>query len=427
MFQLNKTGLFRRIAEYWESKCKILLWPLGFFGISSLHSVKDLPLDEKVKSLRYPLRLFRYWWAACAIRDEAEKAGRKITVVDIGCERGLMKRLCRFDAAVKWIGLDRNLTRPSLLNTEYDKLLDCDFDQRLPLPDNIADIVVCLHVLEHLPRPEFTVSQCRRILRPGGLLLIGTPVSPKFIALLREKYFRSELAKGKRKKGKHINCFWPHRLKNMARQFGFRTELLSGAYFIRSKNSPLENFSWWIRLNQFLGALFPSLGSEACFSARLINKTYICPELAIIGWGYKRILKTACTIGIAACIAVVFFLTFYTKQTPNGLKCDVANLIISHQDGNDDFYVLHNGELEHVLTYPNVSKMCVLADDIEKLFRKSHSNGRDSHFLLSEDYLEVFLRHSMRSRLSLIAKMTVGQRQYFLLGTEGYGTPIRNM
>lgn len=419
--------LFKQISARVKARFKLLKWPLTFAGRSPELMMRELPLKEKSKKSRYSFRLFRYWWASCAIREETEQIGGTLLIVDVGCERGLTKRIYQSDKSMRWIGLDWNISRPTLAEAGYDELFECNFDKRLPLPDGIADIVVCLHVLEHLPRPDFTMCECRRILRPGGLLLVGVPIKPKWAALLRESYFRRELSKGRRKKGKHINCFWPERLQSLAENLGFRTELMSGAYFLRWKGNPLENSSWWVRLNQFFGDLFPSLGSEACFSARLINKAYICPESAVIGWGYKRILKTACTIGIAACIAVVFFLTFYTKQTSNGLKCDVANLIISHQDGNDDFYVLHNGELEHVLRHPNVSEICVLADDIEKLFWKSHSNGRDSHFLLSTDYFKVFLRHSMCSRLSLVAKVASGQRQYFLLGTEGYGTPIRDI
>jgi SAM-dependent methyltransferase len=46
---------------------------------------------------------------------------------------------------------------------------------QLPLPGASVDVVVNFQVIEHLwDQPQF-VAECRRVLRPGGLLLISTP------------------------------------------------------------------------------------------------------------------------------------------------------------------------------------------------------------------------------------------------------------
>src|ERR1700754_4324500 len=45
----------------------------------------------------------------------------------------------------------------------------------LPLPDASVDVVVNFQVIEHLwDQPQF-VAECRRVLRPGGLLMMSTP------------------------------------------------------------------------------------------------------------------------------------------------------------------------------------------------------------------------------------------------------------
>jgi SAM-dependent methyltransferase len=45
----------------------------------------------------------------------------------------------------------------------------------LPLPDTSVDVVVNFQVIEHLwDQPQF-VTECLRVLRPGGLLLMSTP------------------------------------------------------------------------------------------------------------------------------------------------------------------------------------------------------------------------------------------------------------
>jgi 2-polyprenyl-3-methyl-5-hydroxy-6-metoxy-1,4-benzoquinol methylase len=42
------------------------------------------------------------------------------------------------------------------------------------------DVVTASHVIEHLPDPEAFLSQCRRLLRPGGKIVIKTPNSASF-------------------------------------------------------------------------------------------------------------------------------------------------------------------------------------------------------------------------------------------------------
>jgi SAM-dependent methyltransferase len=45
----------------------------------------------------------------------------------------------------------------------------------LPMPDSALDVVVNFQVIEHLwDQPQF-ITECLRVLRPGGLLMISTP------------------------------------------------------------------------------------------------------------------------------------------------------------------------------------------------------------------------------------------------------------
>lgn len=46
-------------------------------------------------------------------------------------------------------------------------------------PPALADLVICAEVLEHAPDPEGIVAACRRILRPGGTLLLTAAAPPR--------------------------------------------------------------------------------------------------------------------------------------------------------------------------------------------------------------------------------------------------------
>ena len=50
-----------------------------------------------------------------------------------------------------------------------------DLDRRLPFDDAFFDAVVCIEGIEHLQRPFDFVRECRRVLRPGGILVLTTP------------------------------------------------------------------------------------------------------------------------------------------------------------------------------------------------------------------------------------------------------------
>jgi 2-polyprenyl-3-methyl-5-hydroxy-6-metoxy-1,4-benzoquinol methylase len=51
-------------------------------------------------------------------------------------------------------------------------LMDC---HRLAFAEASFDLVVSFEVFEHLERPEDYLSECRRVLRPGGRLVLSTP------------------------------------------------------------------------------------------------------------------------------------------------------------------------------------------------------------------------------------------------------------
>jgi len=51
----------------------------------------------------------------------------------------------------------------------------CDFGKGLPLKDASADILVLSNVLEHMAQPLVLLQECRRILKPGGVLLGAVP------------------------------------------------------------------------------------------------------------------------------------------------------------------------------------------------------------------------------------------------------------
>ena len=230
-------------------------------------------MRDSQKKTRYPIRTLRYWWVICAIQEELKKRGITApTIADVGCDRGILKRIVPEIKDSKWMAFDMapnlEFNKKDMAIAKYDELHGCDLDEGIPIPDNSADIVVCIHVLEHVPRPEFTMSELSRILRPGGMMLIGFPIHPKPLAHIREKQFAKQFAAGTRQRGQHCHAFWPSRSRKLAEDAGLEVEFMAGSHMLRWSGSPLENLASWIRLNQLWGALFPGFAGELCMQLR---------------------------------------------------------------------------------------------------------------------------------------------------------------
>jgi len=60
-----------------------------------------------------------------------------------------------------------------------DPRAELNFDiQDIPLPPDTVDVIVCSHVLEHVPDDRRATRELVRILRPGGVALVLVPQDP---------------------------------------------------------------------------------------------------------------------------------------------------------------------------------------------------------------------------------------------------------
>jgi 2-polyprenyl-3-methyl-5-hydroxy-6-metoxy-1,4-benzoquinol methylase len=124
----------------------------------------------------------------------------------------------------------------------------CDMTRPLPLASASLDAVVSIDGIEHIRRPFDFVAECRRVLRPGGVLVLSTPN----ISSARSRW--RHLMTGFHNKGKspldeeypaprhHINLLSFPTLRYMLHTQGFHIE---GVTANRAKPAAWLYAPWW--------------------------------------------------------------------------------------------------------------------------------------------------------------------------------------
>jgi SAM-dependent methyltransferase len=87
------------------------------------------------------------------------------------------------------------------------------------LDENSVDVVLMMHVIEHVPDPFGTFKEVYRVLRPGGYFILETPRYDTLMFKLLGKRERSLSCDG------HIYFFTSDTLKNMATNAGFKVQI----------------------------------------------------------------------------------------------------------------------------------------------------------------------------------------------------------
>ena len=117
------------------------------------------------------------------IASELEKEEYE-ELLDCGCGTGpMISLLYEKDSSKKYTGID---ITPRMIEVAKNKNLegvnwvvgDCE---NLPFEENSFDAIICSNSFHHYPNPEKFFESAKRVLRPGGRLILQDYTAPKFI------------------------------------------------------------------------------------------------------------------------------------------------------------------------------------------------------------------------------------------------------
>jgi 2-polyprenyl-3-methyl-5-hydroxy-6-metoxy-1,4-benzoquinol methylase len=158
------------------------------------------------------------------LRSAYPERGR---LLEIGCSMGFLLAKFREDGwAVE--GIEPNNGYCQFISEYHGiKALPTILEQA-NLPDSSVDVVIMLHVIEHVPDPLHTLEEIFRILKPGGSLVVETPRYDSLMFKLLRHRERSVSCDG------HIYFFTTDTLRKMCAKAGFHFEFVR--YVGRSLN-----------------------------------------------------------------------------------------------------------------------------------------------------------------------------------------------
>ena len=165
------------------------------------------------------------------IAERTTLAGRR--VLDVGCGGGLLaEALSRAGARVTAIDLAPGMIEVARLHAAESALA---VDYRVAAAEEVAaaepaafDVVTCMEMLEHVPRPATMTATLARALRPGGALFVSTinrNLRSFLLAIVGAEYLLGLIPRGTHE---YERLILPSELARWARAAGLTLQSLAG-------------------------------------------------------------------------------------------------------------------------------------------------------------------------------------------------------
>jgi SAM-dependent methyltransferase len=190
-----------------------------------------------------------------------EWIGSSQRVIDIGCGDGFYADFCR-GLGNSVVGIDITQQVQSAHNLALD-VCQGNVEGDLPFPDATFSLALCIEVVEHLLQPEKMLAEIKRVLKPGGVLIITTPNYAYWALRLLYLFgclpvgLPSNCFTGLRQRDAnysvppwrdpHIRFFTPEILRRCLQECGFATQSLR-ATFVAFPSGLAPHLPFWLGL-----------------------------------------------------------------------------------------------------------------------------------------------------------------------------------
>lgn len=121
--------------------------------------------------------------------DQIKKYKNTGLVLDVGCSSGILLELLT-KQGFTILGIEPNIKAYRMADKKFkDKVFNNDLSQFVKQNKRQFDIIIYNHVFEHIESLNEEIKLIKKIVKPNGLLIVGTPNTANVIFFLRRKYW----------------------------------------------------------------------------------------------------------------------------------------------------------------------------------------------------------------------------------------------
>ena len=155
------------------------------------------------------------------ITHELIRLGITDPVLDLGCHSGDLTSIVAAATGTPTSGVDLSSQAIAYARSRFPAIdFRCvDFSRGLPFGDGSFQVATAFDVLEHVPNLPATLAEIRRVLEPGGYLIIGVPNETWLFKIIW--FFWTKL-RGHVWDGAHVQDFQQPGSYNLLLQAGFQ-------------------------------------------------------------------------------------------------------------------------------------------------------------------------------------------------------------
>jgi ubiquinone/menaquinone biosynthesis C-methylase UbiE len=113
------------------------------------------------------------------INKKNQEENQSIRILDVGCGDGVLINLMKKEIKtnIEYFGNDLS---EDALNIAKEKNPQANFFKEIAykfqFSDNFFDFIVSSDVIEHVKEPKRMLKEIKRVLKPGGIAVLGTPI-----------------------------------------------------------------------------------------------------------------------------------------------------------------------------------------------------------------------------------------------------------
>lgn len=195
-------------------------------------------------------------------------------ILDAGCGDGVnLRYLLKIPNSTIW-GVDYNFERllkaQKLITNNEQALLILGDLLKQNFADNCFDIILCNHVLEHIEKDFDVLMNLQRMLKPGGLLILGTPNEGAFLWQFNYRVIQPKIMRIT----DHVHFYTARMLERLLKEAGFQIEEIK----FMGWGVPHTGVDKRLRQYKWIDDLFEIIGSRF-LKSQATSLYFICKKL----------------------------------------------------------------------------------------------------------------------------------------------------